>query len=510
MSIPPTDSTKLSADTMYVCFLSEALSFKETAPDCSFICIQDRFLSASDIRQLKNMILVKENISLGNLFSILMEDYNQILEWERRSDQALLKGCDYQLLLDLAEAIIPEPIYVMDSTFKLLANSKNISSPDPMTVSLEKYGRHTDETIELFRQHHSLEKFSSDKGFIIDEPDPAQFPTITKCFDMNKKTELIVTLVAVNEEISDHLLELFGILTEFIRICFKSTIQNSLGRNTPQEAMLYQLIYEESSAPFSSFVMAKSISFPSVGNFVIFRMMYDGTPNVLFNQAVDQFRSLFPAEHIFSHNYEMTMLCVLDGNDTDEQIRNIADRLKEPLKKHNMICGISPLFTSLQQIRTASENATTALSFGRSFFRYGRFFKIPENIWMQFTHISNDRLYFFNDLIDYICISWYLEANETLTTDSVAKIKNLIQYDKDHNSFLTLILLCYLMNGKRATDTGAALFTHRNNIVYGIRKISDLLSVDFNDTYTCEKLYSAFRFLAVASANKGTKESELA
>jgi len=509
ISIPASDTSMLSAETVYVCLLSEALAIGNAAEGINYICIQDRLLDDSDIGRLEHILLVRENISLGNLFTSLMNEYNTVLKWIDLSTQALLCKGNYQRILDLAEDVIHEPIYVMDASYKLLANSRNYTCPDPITVALEKYGYHTDENIELFRQNNSLERFSSSDDFIIDEPGPSLFPTISKCFRIGEKTELVVTLVSMNEEVSEHLLELFRIFSGFIRICFINTFNDPLERNSPKELMLSRLIYGDKDDPFFAADIARSNNFPVHGNFVLFKMKYDVRPNVLINRAVDQFRSQFPSAYVFSHNYEITMVIILPDNDMDKQIRSISDKLRPLLETQNMICGVSSVFSSLHQIRTASDNASAALGFGNYFFIHGRFINIPENIWIQFTRIPNDRIYHYDSLFDFICISWFMSEHEMLTSDSAAKLQRLIKYDETHNGFLTLILLCYLMSGKRATDTGTLLHTHRNNIVYSIRKISDLISADLDDPCTCDKLMSAFRILAVASANKATEESTL-
>lgn len=509
ISIPASDIDMLSSETVYVCLLSEALAKGSAAEDINYVCIQDRLLDDSEISGLKHILLVKENISLGNLFTVLMNEYNTVLKWMDQSKQALLGKCNYQKLLDLAETVIHEPIYVMDASYKLLANSRNYTCPDPITISLEKYGYHTDENIELFRQNNSLERFTSSDDFIIDEPGPALFPTITKCFSRDKKTDLVVTLVSVNEEISEHLLELFRIFSGFIHICFQNMFINPLESNSPKELMLNRLIYGGKDDPFFAADIARSKDFPIHADYVLFRIKYENKPNVLISKAVDQIRSQFPSAYVFSHNYEITMVALLSDKNMDEQIRSYSDRLKPLLETHNMICGISSVFNSLSQIQTASDNASTALGFGHYFYTHGRFIHIPENIWIQFTRIFNDRIYYYDNLFDFICISWFMSEHEMLSFDSVAMLQKLIKHDETHNSSLMLILLCYLMNGKRATDTGTLLHTHRNNIVYSIRRISDLISADLDDPCTCDKLMSAFRILAVASANKATEESSL-
>lgn len=501
-SIPAANPEYMSPDIIYICLLSEALKIQHTVSNLSFICVQDRVLSDQEADLFTNMILIQENINLGDLYSILTAKYGIIADWHDRSTTALLGGCRYQRLLDLAEAVIQEPIYVMDPTFKLLAHTKNYSSPDPMNISLEAFGYHTDETIELLKQNHRLELYSHENGLIINEPGFSLFPTITKCFNLNKKTELIVTLVCVNSDFNDALQELFRMLTIFLHVSFKNTYRSSSARLSPKDMMLYKLIYEDESGPFTVAERARSSSLPITGKFILFRIMYDTEPNILIDKATERFKAIFPDEHVFSHNYEITIVSVLPAQNNAFHIKELTEKLAPLLEEHNMICGISPTFSNLYDIKQASWNATTALSFGRKFTRRGRFFDIPESIWTLFTRTPEGKIFCFDNLFEFVGISSFLASHEVLDSEPIQQLRALQEYDNKHHSSLLLILLCFLMYGRRATDAGTALHMHRNNVVYTINKVQEMLGIDLGDLVVCEKLQYAFKLLSVANADK--------
>lgn len=500
-SIPASDPENMAKDIVYICLMSDALNLQRISDSFSYLCIQDRVLLENETDSFHSMILIQENIALGDLYSNLINEYGKLEEWNKQSLNTLLGGCSYQRILDLAEDIIHEPIYVMDSTFKLLANTKNYSSPDPMNISLEEFGYHTDETIEILNKNHRLELYSRETGFIINEPGFSQFPTITKCFNTSGKTELIVTLVCVNKGYSDVLLELFRILTKYIRIGFKNARRGMDSRISPQDLMLYKLIYEEESTPFTVAERARSSIFPITGRFVLFRIMYDTEPNVLVDKALDMFRSVLPGEHVFSHNYEITIISILKESSEVSRIQELICAISPCLEKYHMICGVSSVFSNLHEIKRASDNATTALSFGRKLLVRGRFFSMPDEIWKQFTKTEANNFYSFDSLFEFICISVYLSTHKTINTESVRLLTVLQDHDQKHRSSYLLILLCYLMYGNRATDVGNALHMHRNNVVYSIDRIQELLSIDLNSIIVCDNLKTAYRIMTVAQAD---------
>jgi DNA-binding PucR family transcriptional regulator len=59
-------------------------------------------------------------------------------------------------------------------------------------------------------------------------------------------------------------------------------------------------------------------------------------------------------------------------------------------------------------------------------------------------------------------------------------LKRLHEYDKAHKSSLFYMLYVYLITERSATDTSAALSMHRNNVIYHINRIQDMLEVDLD------------------------------
>lgn len=63
-------------------------------------------------------------------------------------------------------------------------------------------------------------------------------------------------------------------------------------------------------------------------------------------------------------------------------------------------------------------------------------------------------------------------------------IKKLYSYDMKHQSNSLQLLHLYLNNERSATKTGAHLKMHRNNVIYHIGRIEQVLHVDFHDPAT--------------------------
>ena len=64
------------------------------------------------------------------------------------------------------------------------------------------------------------------------------------------------------------------------------------------------------------------------------------------------------------------------------------------------------------------------------------------------------------------------------------------------------MLYAYLVSERRATAAGKLLHMHRNNVLYHISRIEDLLGIDLNDYWTRMKLSLAYHFFELQEANR--------
>ena len=141
--------------------------------------------------------------------------------------------------------------------------------------------------------------------------------------------------------------------------------------------------------------------------------------------------------------------------DTLIQSMNKVQKLSEAL---NTACGISLPFYEWTSLADAYHQAELALSFC--------------SVNKRVVHCQDHAWDF---LIDYLCNT--VAYSQLL--HPAAKI--LAAYDAEHNSQLADTLLVYLENERNVSITAEKLFIHRNTMQYRLRKILDLVSTDFEN-----------------------------
>ena len=103
------------------------------------------------------------------------------------------------------------------------------------------------------------------------------------------------------------------------------------------------------------------------------------------------------------------------------------------------------------------------------------------------------RLYdFFDYALEFMIESGSLEESVRACMPTVVKLWGMQQ---DQGDDLLLTLKTYLDHERSVTKTSEALFTHRNTVLYRIKKIQEILRRDLNDYYIRDYCRMSIRVL---------------
>ena len=68
----------------------------------------------------------------------------------------------------------------------------------------------------------------------------------------------------------------------------------------------------------------------------------------------------------------------------------------------------------------------------------------------------------------------------------------LSDHDAKHSTNNLELLYVYLTNERRASDTAQIMHMHRNNVIYRVGKISDMIGMDLNESGVRFRLLMAY------------------
>lgn len=500
----PETPQEMEPDILYVCLLSEAMKRNLEAPGHYYLCIRNRYTDDEDSEDsLRGFIIIDENKDAAWLLNIVQKRFLEISEWTARMQNALINNCDYQELVDLCEPILGNFVSVFDSSYTMLAHTKNIECHDPINIALLKKGYHTDEILQKFRERRRFEVYEHEQGIVVSAPGViAQFEIITKWCRYGGELLLQVIVECSNIPMSLALVDLFGIFMEYIQVCFLR--QQRTNPSQIYSSLLSEMLYGDLVSPFIIGERAKTADVPFSGYFNVYRIVFEDNSTILIGRFVQELFTYLQKSKIVAHKYEVVLLNTYGSPNIQKQSDVNLSKLTPLLEKYGAVCGVSEMFTSLPELKNAYIQAIRAQTIGVQLRTLGNFWNFDREVLEATAIERSSHVFYYNDVYIYLALHFAQSGTfdafgNTLYNNA---LKRLMEYDKENNTRLVQVLYAHLASERRATASGKLLHMHRNNVLYHISRIEEITGIDLNDYWARLKLTLAFHFFELIESNR--------
>lgn len=183
---------------------------------------------------------------------------------------------------------------------------------------------------------------------------------------------------------------------------------------------------------------------------------------------VNYLTGIMPTEHTFEYNHEVVFIKDVNTYNCVELGR--VSSFEHLLKTSKAYCGISSTFDRLLQIPDAYKQAEAAI-------RLGRLMEKEEGC-----------IYFYKNYYYYHMLE-IVHHEIDLRMMYNKRLEVVLEDDRKHNSNNFRILEVFLEKNLSVSDTAAELFLHRNSIVYRVKKLEQILHIDFGSNEAVQRLY---------------------
>lgn len=500
----PESPEEMEPDILYVCLLSEAMKRNSEIPGQNYLCIRDRYTDDDDEANImQGFIVINENKDVAWLYNVIQKRFLQISDWVSKMQNALIDNCDYQRLVDLCEPILNNFVSVFDSSYTLLAYTKNIECHDPINIALVQKGYHTDEILQKFRDRRRFQVYEQEQGVVVSAPGViAQYEIITKWCRYGGELLLQVVVECSQTPLSLAAVDLFEIFMEYIQICFLR--QQRANPSQIYNSLLGEMLYGDLDNPFIIGERAKTADVPFSGWFDAYRIVFEDNSTILVGRFVQELMTYLPKSKIVAHKYEVIVLNIYNSSNIKKLSAANLSKLVPLLEKHRAMCGVSELFSSLPELKNAYVQATRAQTIGSQLRRLGNFWDFDREVF-EATAIERDgNIFYYNDVYIYLALHFAQSGTfdafgNTLYNNALRK---LMEYDKENNTRLVQVLYAHLASERRATASGRLLHMHRNNVLYHISRIEEITGIDLDDYWARLKLTLAFHFFELIESNR--------
>ncbi len=487
----PKKTADIDPDCLYVCTLSDAMRIPDRNPDVCLFCIRDRIRDKSETEEkLRGMIIINENLEFEQLFSEIQDTFVKLNNWYETMQEAIISHKSMQDIITLSEPIIGNFISVSDSALSLLAYTKNIPTDDEISLFLIKNGYHSTETINKFKE---LGRFNiwmkSDGPIVSNEKSFSKHTIISKVFKFNDTYFTHVVMTCNHYKMTDGLLDLFGHLNTILGYYIHRNWQEEKEFNHIYNSFIVDLMVEKGLDKESVDERARMVGIKPSDEYIVMLLTgKDRCKSVFPGRIAQDISMMFPRIRTVCFNSRLILF--LNHEDISFYIeqQEIEKKLNNYFRENNIFCGVSDKFNDLLELPQAYNQAEAALNESMLYCQSREAIPDESPTWSNIAFLNE---HYASCLLDKSEKSRRLWKNSKYGK----LLAELYNSDIEKNTNNLKMLYTYLMNERRAKETADLLHMHRNNVVYRISRIEEMLNISLEDKMTRLNLMLSFLML---------------
>ncbi|MBQ9022493.1 MAG: helix-turn-helix domain-containing protein [Eubacterium sp.] len=429
--------------------------------------IRDLFIHGNNniICTHKNDILILSTNDLDEVMNQVLNAFEYYQRWNVAMLEAISSDARPADVLAIADEVINEPIYLLDSNQYAIALSAafGLGDVNPHWDQLLTVG--TTDTKFLSRINREVPGHLKTRGLYCFEADFIPQRAFNYNMFLDNDWIGLSSMVERVRPMPQYKLDLFHIFCQNMELWY-------LSHSREQQTLVIDSMFREAllhDGPVSeTFLRRCELHFRDLNNdYYLLALTASAEHSLLMSHVCKEINLAFPNTLAIIHQ---EYICVL-FNDEKKQGKRCLNQLLPLLKRNNYYGGYSIAFSGPGNLLRHFQEASYAAKRANSL----------------------QTLCAFED-----CALSYalgeIRAHMPVSLIHPAVLK-LAEYDRTHNTAFTETLHMYLKKERSQSKTAAALNLHRNTLTYRLQRIRELLPADLEDDDTRLHLLLSFRFL---------------
>lgn len=400
------------------------------------------------------VITVPESADFFHTFNAIQEIFNRFDDWERTLTEGALTG-DIQSMLNSSLAIFNNPIYCLDSDFRVLsvAFPAGFSSDSPEDFPVNG------DMLEL----ESMNKYLNNREPSISTREPiviSLLDQVTLNYNLYDEDDfqgcITIHYIDAPYRPSDkHVIKFLGksILQAMKHVSLASADSQSIAF-----AKVIRDLVEEK--PLDAVGRAMLLKMDSLGTMICARLKpFDESRRL----PLGYIRSMVEdaLDHCITFEYHRNSVVAFMSVTESDQLPAIIDNLEMVAQSLGLKVGLSDCFENLVESRLRFTQANRALDLG-------------------IAHNNERNVYPFSD---YALIEMIDAATAQMPLEFLAPagLLKLAEHDQGSSASYIATLRCYLNNNMSITQTAKDLYIHRSTLAERLARIERELDVNLHD-----------------------------
>lgn len=476
-----TDTTELIPKILYLCTASQLYRRRlDHAQGVTILCLgRPEWLdSRSDLDGTHLFTISAERVDFPGLINQVLDIFDRFNTWERRLEEAILKGRDFQSLYDLSAAVFQGHFFLLwDASYNVVAHTQDIETPNEKLGQIIKLGFFPKEvTDDLAQMGYMKNALVYSRPTFVNTPNYMNLPFILKTFVVAQRIQYTAVLYFTRREMSLGMADLFQIFCCHMEAYIVRLVNSTHRQVNRIDKCMIDLVENwdkgEEYLEDRAAVLGMKENMPYRLCLITFQE-YTQEQALYMRMRI---RSI--CSRIIVSLYQKSLLLLFDWSKASflekEARAERWQKILQLLPVCNASAAFSSAFSRCTDVHYAYIQASVAM-------RYGKHFR-PE----QSSHYYRD--YYIYHMID--CYSQQLPLEKMY----VQKL-TLLMDAKDYKSSNLYLLRTYLIHERNISQTAKLLYMHRNSVIYRISRIRELLNVNLDDPDIRLRLLISFKIL---------------
>lgn len=374
--------------------------------------------------------------------------------------EMLFHGGSVQEMVDFFAKVLNNPIFVFNAGFNLIAASKEMAKGQKGMEKIIQNGRLTEEEFRLLNDRYMPYSVVKKKETPVRmHHTELGFEQLVCPIDYRKDMGHIV-LCGINHSLGkddERMLIMLrkGVYQQMIREEF---VRNNAG--FPYEFLLKDLLDGKIIDEPGFEKRMEKVDLRFLKNIWCMVIETSRSPKTLNNTHLrNAFEGLIPGTRTLEYNSEIIVLFQMDNENAMSDI--LKNEISEMCVAEDVYAGMSNRFTDIKNLASYYNQALQAIEMGAAK-RDASGLYCYDNYYMQHIIDSFAR----KPGADAFCSP---------------KLRTLLEYDRKNGTELAYSLYMYLVSERNSIAASNQMFIHRNTLIYRLKKIDALVSIDYEN-----------------------------
>ena len=460
--------------------------------DCLCICLME------DSKEIKpspaeNIIFLNNKIKIRDVVNILREHMRKIQKWEKAMVECVLQK-ELHKLIDISGEIIGNTLLAYNDELRLMAyywrNSKGEQHyRDVIRNNLERRESESEFTDTYFDLSEWLDpEIAKNEGL-----EETEKRLVARTITVNLKIKLQVFMLCDKGKDSQGKLALFNML--FRQIELLARIEGPIIQQRREDSFLIDLIENKIPNSFDAQSRPEYLNIQLNQFFCLFVVKFKYcSKNTEDARLIKNLSKLLPKAKFLTYDNNILIINYYTKTTNRSESDEWVNAIKDTLRDADAVLGVSMPEDSLRKLHLSYKRAVASIEYGEMVRRKRPFEKMDT---VDIYRYEGYDIYSYETFYIYHVIDCLSSDSKTILESShcMRALAKLYAFDCENKMDNLRLLYCHLTNERSASKTASNTHMHRNNVIYRIKKIEEILGISFDEQNYRFKFLLSYRIL---------------